>query len=298
MNKELLFKKLESISNLPTLPAVMQKLGQAIRDPHADAARIAGIIKDDPAMMTRIIKVVNSSAYGLASPVQSLQQAISILGISALNNIALSTAVFSTCSSHQQAAFDRNAFWRHCICTGIAANILSKHTRHTIQKRFTKDVLHLCGLLHDIGKILLDEYHHAEFLEILARAADRQIPLCQAEFEICGTNHAEIGAWLARRWNLSDDIIQAIRWHHDPENADVEHVELLRLCHAANHICNVANLGFSGDVAPAFERGVWKRIGLSVSNIHGIVAEVQQEAAQSETMLAVLAGDRKDGSKS
>ena len=294
MNKELIFKKLESISNLPTLPAVMQKLGQAIRNPNADAALIAGIIKDDPAMMTRIIKVVNSAAYGLPTPVQSLQQAISILGMSALNNIALSTAVFSSCSSQQKTDFDRNAFWKHCICTGIAANILSIRTSHTVRKRFPKDTLHLCGLLHDIGKILLDEYFHAEFTEIIARAADRQIPLYQAETEICGTNHAEIGAWLGRRWHLTPDILQAIRWHHDPENAEIEHVELLRLCHTANHICNIENLGFSGDVVPSFELGVWKRLGLGIKDISGIVNDVQKEAAQSETLLALLAGG-KDG---
>ena len=297
MNKELIFKKFESISNLPTLPAVMQKLSAAIRNPNADAALIAGIIKDDPAMMTRIIKVVNSAAYGLPSPVQSLQQALSILGMTALNNIALSTAVFSTCSTQTQGAFDRNAFWKHCICTGIAANILSERTRNTVKARYPKDTLHLCGLLHDIGKILLDEYFHEEFMEIIARAADRQIPLYQAELEICGTHHAEIGAWLGRRWNLSPDIIQAIRWHHEPENADVEYVELLRLCHTANHICNISDLGFSGDVAPSFVLGVWKRIGLGVKDIRDIVAEVQKEAAQSETMLALLAGDGKDGHK-
>ena len=297
MNKELIFKKLESISNLPTLPAVMQKLSQAIRNPNADAALIAGIIKDDPAMMTRIIKVVNSAAYGLPDPVHSLQQAISILGMTALNNIALSTAVFSSCASQQKTGFDRNAFWKHCICTGIAANILSTRTSSTVKKRFPKDILHLCGLLHDIGKILLDEYFHDEFTVIIARAAERQIPVFQAEIEICGTSHAEIGAWLGQRWHLSPDIIQAIRWHHDPENADVEHVELLRLCHAANHICNLENLGFSGDVAPAFVLGVWKRIGLGVKDIRGIVAEVQQEAAHSETMLALLASDGKGGSK-
>lgn len=295
MNKELIFKKLESISNLPTLPAVMQKLSAAIRNPNADAALIAGIIRDDPSMMTRIIKVVNSSAYGLPTPVESLQQAISILGMTALNNIALSTAVFSSCPSSKSAGFDRNAFWKHCICTGIAANILSTRTSGTIRKRFQKDTLHLCGLLHDIGKILLDEYFHDEFMEVITRAAERQIPVWQAELEVCGTNHAEIGAWLGKRWNISADIIQAIRWHHDPENADVEHVELLRLCHTANHICNVGSLGFSGDVAPSFVLGVWKRIGLSVRDIRDIVAEVQQEAAHSETLLALLAGDRKDG---
>ncbi len=297
MNKEQIFKKFESVSNLPTLPAVMQKLSAAIRDPKADALLIAGIIKDDPAMMARIIKVVNSAAYSLPSPVQSLQQAISIMGMSALNNIALSTAVFSSCASQQKSDFNRNAFWKHCICTGIAANILCARTRQTVKTRFQKDTLHLCGLLHDIGKILLDQYFHDEFMEIIARAATRQIPIHQAELEICGTNHAEIGAWLARRWNLSPDVIQAVRWHHDPENADVEHVELLRLCHAANHICNIQDLGFSGDAAPTFVLGVWKRIGLSVKDIRDIVAEVQQEAAHSETLLALLASDGKDGTK-
>lgn len=296
MNKELIFKKLEGINNLPTLPAVMQKLSKAVRDPNSDAAMIAGIIKDDPSMMARIMKVVNSAAYGLPQPVQSLQQALSILGMNALNNIALSTAVFSSFQTQTKDDFSRDEFWKHCICVGIAANILSNRTRETVKKRFQRDTLHLCGLLHDIGKILFDEFFHAEFMEAIRRAGERQIPLHQAELEIYGTNHAEVGAWLGKRWNLTQDVIQAIRWHHDPENADIEHVELLRLCHAANHICNVENLGFSGDVAPSFVLGVWKRIGLSVKDIRDIVGEVQKEAAQSETMMAILI-DKKDGRK-
>ncbi len=288
MNKELIFKKLEGITNLPTLPAIMQKLTKAVRDPKADTAMIAAIIKDDPSMMARILRVVNSAVYGMPEPVTSLQQALAIMGMNALNNIALSTAVFSTCSKCGGGGFNLEEFWRHCISVGIAANILNERTKGTVKKRFSKDTLHLCGLLHDIGKIIFEEFFREEFMETLRRSAERQIPLFQAELEVYGTNHAEIGAWLGTRWNLTPDVIQAIRWHHEPENAEVEHVELLRLCHAANHICNIENLGFSGDAAPSLVLGVWKRIGLGVKDIADIVERTQKEAEQSETLMSIM----------
>ena len=288
MKKEEVFKKLDSTSNLPTLPVIMKKLTEAVRNPNSSAAQIAGIIKDDPAMMARILKVVNSSMYGFAEPVQSLQQALAIRGMNAINNVALTTAVFSTFSGKEAADFSHEAFWRHCINVGIASNVLYERTRETVKVKLSKDSLHLAGLLHDIGKVLLVQFFHAEFMEAVRRSKERSIPLWQAESEIFGANHAEVGAWLGKKWNLSPEVIQAIRWHHDPENGDIENIALLRLCHVANHICNLEKIGDSGDASPSFVMGVWKRIGLGVKDIEGIIGQVDQEAKKSETLMAMM----------
>ena len=109
-----IFQTLDKIRNLPTLPVVVQQLRKAVADPNSDASRIAKLIQDDPSMMARILKVVNSVLYGASVPINSLQMAVSRMGLNAVNNIAMSTSVFSTFSKAQQTDFNREDFWRHC----------------------------------------------------------------------------------------------------------------------------------------------------------------------------------------
>ncbi|MFH0881046.1 MAG: HDOD domain-containing protein [Lentisphaerota bacterium] len=287
MQKDQIFKKLEQIRNLPTLPSILEKLGAAVRDPNSDASRIARIIADDPSMMARILKVVNSSLYGGLEPITSLQLAVARMGMNAINNIALSTSVFSTFSKAQQAEFNREEFWRHCISAGIAVNVLYDKCKPNLMHRYEKDVLHLAGLLHDIGKIIFETYFRAEFLASVQASRERHVPLFQVELELIGADHAQVGAWLGARWKLADDIIETVRWHHEPDNADDSRKELVMLCHGANYICNLVKLGDSGDaVAPAFFRGVWKRLGMETDDLSGVIERIEEEAKHSEVLLA------------
>ncbi|MBN1676865.1 MAG: HDOD domain-containing protein [Kiritimatiellae bacterium] len=286
MKKEELFKELEGVNNLPTLPPIIQRLTQAVQDPNSDAERVAAIIKDDQSMMARILKIVNSAAYGLPERIHSIQQAIATMGFVAVRNVALSTAVFSAHADSN--GFSKKEFWRHAISTGLGVNVLHKSLRHPLDKPFSPDLLHLAGLLHDIGKVVLQQFFQADFADAIVWAEQKWIPLFRAEFEIFGANHAEVGAWLAQKWKLPEDVVQSIRWHHDPENANVANVEIARLCHTANYICNLKKVGNGGDlIAPAFEIGVWRRLGLTVPDIEGIVASIAEESKLSETLLSL-----------
>ncbi len=108
--KTRIVRRLEKIYNLPTLPAVIEKLGEEIRNPKSDARRVAALIEDDPSMMSRILKVVNSAFYGGIEPITSVQQAVSRMGFNAINNIALSTSVFAAFDKSGEAGFDRKEF--------------------------------------------------------------------------------------------------------------------------------------------------------------------------------------------
>lgn len=284
-----IFETLDKVQNLPTLPIVIEKLRAAIRDPSSDANRIARIIEDDPSMMARILKVVNSVLYGGREPIHSLQLAVARMGLSAINNIAMSTAIFSTFGKKGQTDFNREDFWRHSISTGIAVNVLYDRCKSTLTKRYGKDLLHLVGLIHDIGKIIFEQFFHADFLKAVRLSADKSIPLIQAENEVVGAEHTQIGAWLGMRWNLSQELLQAVRWHHEPDSADVEHRELVMLCHSANYICNLEKIGDGGDVAaPSFHHDAWTRLGLTVRDISDIVDHVVEEAKKSEVLMSFV----------
>ncbi len=284
--KNEIYKKLETIRDLPTLPTVVQKLGEMIRDPNSGAARIAGLIEDDPAIMTRILRVVNSAFYAGAEKVTSVQHAVARMGMRAVNNIAMSTSVFSAFGPNDSSAMQREEFWRHSICTGIAASVVYDKARQNVKLRYSKDILHLAGLLHDIGKIVLDEYFNDAFTSALDNAKQNRIPLLQAEQQTLGVDHTEIGLWLAKKWQLSDDLVQVISMHHDPDKTTDEYWGITALCHIANYTCNQQKLGDAGDSeSPSFSEHIWKQLGLSVADISDLVDQIEEESSKSEILM-------------
>ena len=283
-----IIEKLDHVRDLPTLPAVMHKLSAAVRDPNSDASTIARLIEDDPAIMARILKVVNSALYGGDVKVQSIQHAVTRLGMRAVNNIALSTSVFSVFDDDGAGEFNREAFWRHSVSVGIAACVLYDRAEPHLRRGCTKESLRLAGLLHDIGKLVMYRYWRDEFMASLKESRERRIPLFEAEREQIGADHARIGAWLGGKWNLSPDLVEAIRWHHDPFSAPAGHWELTAMCHVANFVCNQQHIGDGGDTTePVWTQAVWKELGLSVGDISEVVDEINQEAKKSEILLAL-----------
>jgi len=284
-----ILEKLESIRDLPTLPVVAQKVAATAREPNADARRLASIIEDDPAIMARILRVVNSALYAGTEEVTSVQHAVARMGINAVSNIAMSTSVFSAFGRADEAGFDRQEFWRHSISTGIAASVLRDMTGKSLACPAGKDVLHLVGLLHDIGRLLLDQYFPSEFGEARALSRDENLPLTQAEKRVIGADHGRIGAWLAVEWQLADELVQVIRCHHDPESAPEQFWPVAALCHAGDYACNLAKIGNSGDnVTPAYLQAVWDRIGLSVAEMPAIVEQIREESAKSEVLMSFV----------
>jgi putative nucleotidyltransferase with HDIG domain len=278
---------LDQVSTLPTIPLVIQKISEVVRDPSSDARSVARVIEDDPAIMARILKVVNSALYSSDIEIDSVSQAVARMGMVAVNNLALSTTVFSMFSENDDVAFDRQEFWRHSICTGIASCVIQNRAKSALKTRHLPETLRLAGLLHDIGKVVMEQYLFTEFHEAVDAARKRPAPLYQVEQELVGADHAYIGAWLAKKWGLGEELVQVIRWHHDPESASEEHREKVILCHVANYICNQQKLGDGGDLEmPILVQHLWKKLGLSVADISSIMDEILEESRKSEILLA------------
>lgn len=281
-----ILQTLDKIRDLPTLPVVAQKVAAAARQANADAATIAKIIEDDPAIMARILKVVNSPLYAAREPITSVKQAIARMGMRTVSNLAVSTSVFSAFKpSEHPGSFDREQFWKHSISVGIAAQIVHKTASEKVSIPMDRELLRLAGLLHDIGKILLDQHFNSEFDAALKLASESNIPLMEAEMQTFQADHSMVGAWLGVKWKLSDDVMAVLRRHHNPSTADENYKDMVYVCNIANYICNKNQIGNGGDSHnPAFDETAWTSLGLSLKDMPRMLELLEQESAKSEIL--------------
>lgn len=278
-------EELETVESLPTLPVIIQELGKALRDPDSDAERVARIIEDDPSIMARILRVVNSSYYGGSRPTTSVQAAVARLGMEAVNNLAIMTAVYTSFGAGKKSRFDREEFWRHSVCTGLAATVVNDAAGGPARTTCSNDMLHLAGLMHDIGKIVFDSYYPDEFSRSLLVAEEEQIPLHFAEKRELGASHDEVGAWFARRWNLSDNIALAIRRHHDPASPDKGGDSILAtICHVADYFVLDSGVAASGNPMPELEENALETLGLPRRLLPDLADLVLQQSQRSELL--------------
>ena len=289
ISRDEVLKRLESIEDLPSLPDVILKLNSVIQNVDSSANDVARVMEEDPSIMARVIKLVNSSYYSNLSgdPITNIKHAIVRLGYDSVRNIALTTSVFSMFKGDHSKVFDRKEFWKYCICTGIIANVLYDESNLSLGM-IPKDSVNLAGLLHDIGKIILEQYFHDEFSQVLEKSHENDTPLIDIEKELLGITHNEIGAWLARKWKLNIDLIACIEFYHEPDKAPEEFKPLVNLIHLADYIANFKPLGQSGNPSPppCWENS-WSELGIDTSDMPSIIEKVESETQHSEILLSL-----------
>ena len=244
--KQRLKQVTEKVIGLPSLPTVVTQLINLVGDPATSARDISQLISTDQALTAKILKVANSSFYGFPRKIGTVQLAIVVLGFETVKNLGLSVAVlkrFHAGKTHP--LFDRQQFWEHAIGCGVAARMLARK-----RDRKLEGEAFVAGVLHDIGKLILIEYFPEEFGEALELARDELLTISEAEMKVIGVTHAEIGGWLAEKWNLPESLVQAITHHHEP--MAVEKLgEVLIITHAANALTRHNHIGQAGDALGA-----------------------------------------------
>jgi HD-like signal output (HDOD) protein len=238
MDSTAMKKRFDRITNLPTLPQVALKVNELLLDPKISVRRLSDIIMKDQAIVTNILKLVNSSFYGFPSKIDSLSRAILVLGFETLRNAILSVAVTQTLKGmNREDAFSITDFWRHSIAVAVTSRQLSI--------RIPLEVPETCfvgGLIHDIGKIIISCYFNDEFKRIIP-LYESGMSFLEAEQSILPLDHSKIGGYLAKKWHLPENLSRAIMFHHDPEK-DSASMNLTSVVHAGDNIVNRIMLGY------------------------------------------------------
>jgi putative nucleotidyltransferase with HDIG domain len=278
------------ITNLPTPPIVFTQIQKVLGDPNTSAFNIASILQEDPAMSARVLKMTNSVYYGLTRTVESIKQAVIIIGMEAIRNLVLSASVFDMFKEEQIDQEFQDFFWRHSLATAFAARLMA----HTLQEKqqFDPEAGFSAGLLHDIGKMVISLYMPEEAAKIKALVAqnpERTERSC--ELEILGFDHTLIGAELAKRWALPAKLQDAIRYHHDLSveiAADQPLIFLINLADYLAYYTFEVEEDEEPKEAPATE--AMAAVGKSKGDLHGLAPSLREEYLKAETFLEMAKG--------
>jgi HD-like signal output (HDOD) protein len=281
MNEELSESIIESIVTLPTIPSVLADLNAAIAHPESSASDIANIISRDPPTATKVLRLANSAYYGLRNKVTTIGHAVTMLGLNIIRNLVLTATVFDTSSDGDiSGLFEKEKFWRHSLGVGIAARVVAREAFPQVGRR--EDEFFICGLLHDLGKIIVAEHLQAKFEEALVLSRDLALPLFETEKKAVGCTHAEVGGLLAKRWNLSQEVTSALSYHHAPMEAPEEHRAYAATTHLADIIARAKGIGSGGGNNPELDRAAWDALRLSKRKIPLMLAEIDKSMEGEE----------------
>ncbi len=234
----------EKIIALPTLPTVVSRLMQIVDSPKSSAQTLGRLIENDQVLTARILKLANSAYYGMARQISSVSQAVVVVGFDAVKDMGLSVSVLDAFKDPGGSRyFNLAGFWEHTMGVAFTSKALAKqYAKSELSEAFT------AGLLHDLGKVVVNQYCHDDFIEIMARVQDDGEDLLYAETMVLDTTHDRIGGWLANRWNMPESIVDSIEFHHHPYLSE-KHQTLATLVKLADVICRRAKIGFSGNLS-------------------------------------------------
>lgn len=276
---------LNRIETLPTLPPVVTRILALVEDPKATGQQVADAVSMDQAMVTAVLKIVNSPFYGLNRRISSISHAILLLGFRTVRNMALSATLLNTFGGrggHQR--FDRSLFWRHSVGCATVARLLAKRLRIV-----DPEEAFLAGLIHDMGRIIFDHYFTAEFGRVLERLENPEAPLLEIECEVFGLDHAEVGRLIAQKWNFPAAVAEAIGAHHEPSKAR-QSPQLALLVHAADELSHRSQGKEQEAHLPRgpFDPSLIEKIGVTDELLSAIQPELEAELEKAEIFLSVL----------
>jgi len=281
MENKALIRLNRYIDSMPSLSITVAKIIEVTKNPRVTAKDLNKVISLDPVLVGRVLKLVNSAYYGLSNKVTSLVNAIIMLGINTIKNLALSTAVLGNMRKNSSfKSLNIDGFWRHSIGVGVASRLIAKKIGIPVNQT---EEFFIAGLLHDIGKIPLNEVFEEHYLKAIRLSDFKKQPLLDMEREIIGITHTEVGKMISDKWRLSPETLECILHHHNHSEYKIG-----TTVYIANIYCNLNQIGFSGDrYSKKIEGYILSSIGLSEEYLDNIFDTISAEIEKASVFLQV-----------
>ena len=280
----------EGMVALPTLPLVAYRVIEAVAQPETSSEEVARILALDPSLTARTLRLANSDFYGFPRKVGSVDLAVVVLGSNTLRDLVLSASVFKTLGESDE---EMEGLWNHSLACGVAARSLADRCGYRLSSE-----AYAAGLLHDIGKVVLRQTDPERFRAVVAMVREQGEVMEDAERGLFGSSHAEVGAWLAERWGLPADLVEAIACHHRPEAA-TRNEELAALVHVANSLTERAGLSWpNGVMTRPISPSTWELVEADERRrealLEELVEDVVRETERERTLFAEFRGPQED----
>ncbi len=265
---------LRNLGDLPSLPAVAVQALAVAEDPSSTASDLLRVIMSDPPLAAKVLKVANSVYFHRGHAVHDLQTAIVRLGFSNVRNLLMGVSVIRAFNTYFIGApFTREDFWVHSIGTGVLASRLSGESA-----QLCASSSFVMGLLHDIGQLVLDRSARESYGQVVRAAQSDRGPLFAAERRRLGCDHAAIGAELLSSWRFPHELVEPVRWHHEPWRCDAPHRPHAYLLQAADWICDEHGIGSSANEHPLRPSDeILRQLRVTEQSVGELVRSVREE---------------------
>ena len=264
-------RRVEAISALPTVPGTLRQISVMLEKPRITIDELGRFVSSDPALTAKILKMVNSAAYGFPGRISSVSHAIMLLGLNVIKGLLLGVSVFELMQKSMAG------LWEHSLGCAWSARLIA-------QKKNLKEPeeASVGGLLHDIGKVVMMLAFPHEYEQVVAEAGGAGVTLYEAEKKLFAATHAEVGCWLAQRWHFPSNLVEAIGYHHTPQLARQSPLETA-IVHVADILVRAKGVGFAGDsVVSAVHPAAWEMLNLSGDDLQELFAGLEEAGVSAE----------------
>ena len=264
-------KILKNVKELPPMPQVVVKTQELIEDSNADAKKIAETIETDQSIATKVLKVANSSYYGMSGKISSISHASVVLGHKVLGEVVTLAGAEGILNGKLPGyGYDSKDLWKHSLAVAFGAKNISNSKNADLAKE-----AHMAGLIHDVGKIILDPFIAEKKEEIESFMEKEEKTFLEAESLYFGFSHADIASEVCKKWNFPDAINFAIRHHHQPSASDGN--ELTYILHMSDYIAYLSGIGYDDDdVLYELEEGTMDYLSMTNEGMSEMVLNVTE----------------------
>ncbi len=278
--KSALEQFVRSSGTLPSLPTIFIEIRHAVDNPNSSIRHIAAIIQKDQGLASRLLRLANSAFYGFPRKVETIDDALHLIGLREMRDLALATTVIESFKDIPPHLLDVRNFWKHCIACATAGGLLAQSRHEPNPERFF-----VAGLLHDIGRLVLVLRAPEKMSEALERSRIEKIPLCQTETAVFGFDHAALGGALLEWWKLPPALVDMVRWHHKPSAARYAITEA-SVIQFADFLSSALGIGNSGQpLVPPFCSDGWIRSHLDHSDLAKVMDSMLVKCAEISGIL-------------